>query len=110
MFDGMVEVEEFKRGLPEYNLKCMEVVKRRSHQPTLLCIVNSSRSLKRHFCERHHVDVMDSFFKWIMDEIVKPTNLRKDQKNDYVLWPTMAQRTMPNLFIEMLMIFLEVRM
>ena len=84
MFDGMVEVEEFKRGLPEHHLKCMEVVKCRSHQPMLLCVVNSSRSLKRHFCERHHIDIMDSFFKWIVDEIVKPTNLRKDQKNDCV--------------------------
>ena len=27
---------------------------------------------------------MDSFFKWIVDEIVKQTNLSKDQNNDYV--------------------------
>ena len=44
MFDGMVEVEQFKRGLPEHYLKCMEVVKCKSHQPTLICVINSSRS------------------------------------------------------------------
>ena len=62
----------------------MEVTVSKSHQPTLLCVVNGSQSLKRHFCETEVKDVIMSFFKWMVDDVLKPTNLDRQQKNDYV--------------------------
>ena len=80
----MTEVENFKQTLTEEQLDCMEVVKCRSHHPTLLCVVNGGQTLKRHFCESIDGNVMTSFFKWMANDVVKPANFRRDQKNDYV--------------------------
>ena len=84
MFNDMNEIEEFKHSLPKHHLECLEIVKCRSHQPTLLCMVNSAQSLKKHFCETFCDDIVTSFFSWVVSDVLKPTNLKKDQKNDYV--------------------------
>ena len=84
MFNDMNEIEEFKHSLPKHHLECLEIVKCRSHQPTLLCMVNSAQSLKKHFCETFCNDIVTSFFSWVVSDVLKPTNLKKDQKNDYV--------------------------
>ena len=85
----MAEVDVFKTTLPIKHLDCMEVVRCRSHQPTLLCMVNSSQSFKKHFCETLHDNVVASFFAWMVADVLKPTNSKttnskKDQRNDYV--------------------------
>ena len=80
------EVDEFKLNLTPRELCLLNVSKCQSHQPTLLCIVNESGSVKRDFCERdlHGYDPILSFFRWVVDEVVKPTNSSKNEKNDYV--------------------------
>ena len=62
MFDSLEDIEKFKVSLTEDQKNCMEVTFCKSHQPTLLCVVNGSQSLKRHFCEAEVKDVMMSFF------------------------------------------------
>ena len=62
MINDMNEIEEFKHSLPEHHLECLEIVKCCSHQPTLLCMVNSAQSLKKHFCETFCNDIVTSFF------------------------------------------------
>ena len=49
-------------------------------------MVNEWHSVKRDFCERelNGNDPIKSFFRWIVDGIVKPTNSNKNEKNDYV--------------------------
>ena len=49
-------------------------------------MVNESHSVKRDFCERdlNGNDPIKSFFRWIVDNIIKPTNSNKNEKNDYV--------------------------
>ena len=84
MFNDEDEIENFRKTLSQRHLDCMEVVKCRSHQPTLLCIVNSSQSLKKDFCETKYENVVIAFFKWMIQDILKPMNSRRDQKNDYV--------------------------
>ena len=84
ILNTLTEIEKFKESLPDEHMNCLEVVKCRSHQPTLLCVVNSSESLKKHFCETNSRDVIGSFFSWIMTDVLKPTNSKKGQKNDYV--------------------------
>ena len=61
-FDVLQEVEEFKTTLNEKELKCMEVVTCKSHQPTLLYMVNGAHTVKNHFCETEHPNVIKSFF------------------------------------------------
>ena len=85
MFNDEDEIENFRKTLSQRHLDCMEVVKCRSHQPTLLCIVNSSQSLKKDFCETKYENVVIAFFKWMIQDILKPMNSGRDQKNDYVL-------------------------
>ena len=46
-------MEEFCKSLSEDELSMMNVVKCKSHQPTLLCIVNESHSAEKHFCEKN---------------------------------------------------------
>ena len=46
------EVDEFKLNLAPGELCLLNISKCQSHQPTLLCIVNESGSVKRDFCER----------------------------------------------------------
>ena len=71
-------MEEFRKSLSEDELSMMNVVKCKSHQPTLLCIVNESHSVKKHFCEKElGSDPIKEFFGWIIDEVVKPTNSLK---------------------------------
>ena len=84
MFDNTAAIETFRCTLPNEHLDCMEVVKCESHQPSLLCVVKASQSLKKRFCETLHMDVMNSFFKWLVNEVLKPMNAHRDQKNDYV--------------------------
>ena len=84
MFNDEDEIENFRKTLSQRHLDCMEVVKCKSHQPTLLCIVNSSQSLKKDFSETKYENVVIAFFKWMIQDILKPMNSRRDQKNDYV--------------------------
>ena len=85
MVDNMERIEELKQDLTVEQLSCMEVIKCRSHQPTLLCVMNASQLSKRHFCEMvNQQDVVISFFKWVVNDILKPTNSCRDQKNDCV--------------------------
>ena len=62
----------------------MEVAKCKSHQRTFLCLVNGGQIGRKHFCETVHEDVMIPFFKWIIDDVLKPTDTCREQKNDYV--------------------------
>ena len=80
----MSEAETLKLTLTKKQLDCMEVVKCRSHQSTLVCVVNGGQKVCRHFCKTIDANVMISFFKWMVDDVVKPTNVHRDQKNDYV--------------------------
>ena len=79
-----VNLHNLKEKLTERESKCMEVARCKSHQPTLLCVVNSMQSVKRHFCESECDNVITNLFSWIVTEILKPMNCRKDQKNDYI--------------------------
>ena len=81
---NMTDVDTFKATLPRKHLEGTEVVKCRSHQPTLLCVVNGSQSLKKHFCETTHDNVVASFFAWMVSDVFRPTNSKKHEKNDYV--------------------------
>ena len=83
-FDVLQEVEEFKTTLNEKELKCMEVVTCKSHQPMLLCVVNGAHTVKKHFCETEHPNVIKSFFHWLIQDVLKPTNATHSQWNDYV--------------------------
>ena len=51
LLPGLVNLHNLKEKLTERELKCMEVAHCKSHQPTLLCVVNLMQSVKRHFCE-----------------------------------------------------------
>ena len=84
LLPGLVNLHNLKEKLTERELNCMEVVHCKSHQPTLLCVVNLIQSVKRHFCESHCDNVIMNFFSWIVTEILKPMNCRKNQKNDYI--------------------------
>ena len=86
MLNTLTEIEKFKESLPDKHMNCLEVVKCRSHQPTLLCVVNSSQSLKKHFCETNSRDVIGSFFSWIVTDVLKPTNSKKEQKMIMFSW------------------------
>ena len=41
LLPGLVNLHNLKEKLTERELKCMEVAHCKSHQPTLLCVVNS---------------------------------------------------------------------
>ena len=84
MATDLESVNSLKTTLTNRELNCMEVVKCKSHLPMLLCVVNSSQSLKKHFCETMCDDVITSFFSWIVSDVLKPMNKKRDQKNDYV--------------------------
>ena len=84
MCDDMEEVNKFKNTLTQEQQDCMEVLKCRSYQPTLLCVVNGAQSIKKHFCKTVDSDVVNAFFKWMVDDVLKPTNVQREQKNDYV--------------------------
>ena len=62
MVIDLKSVNSLKTTLTNRELNCMEVVKRKSHLPTFLCVINSSQSLKKHFCETMYDDVITSFF------------------------------------------------
>ena len=84
MVADLESVNSLKTTLTNRELNCMEVVKCKSHLLTLLCVVNSSQSLKKHFCETMCDGVITSFFSWIVSDVLKPMNKKRDQKNDYV--------------------------
>ena len=79
LLPGLVNLHNLKEKLTERDLKCMEVAHCKSHQPTLLCVVNLMQSVKRHFCESECDNVITNFFSWIVTEILKPMNCRKGQ-------------------------------
>ena len=62
LLPGLVNLHNLKEKLTERELNCMEVVCCKSHQPTLLCVVNSMQSIKRHFCESQCDNVITNFF------------------------------------------------
>ena len=51
LLPGLGNLHNLKEKLTERELNCMEVAHCKPHQPTLLCVVNSMQSVKRHFCE-----------------------------------------------------------
>ena len=62
LLPGLVNLHNLKEKLTERELKCMEVAHCKSHQPTLLCVVNLMQSVKRHFCESECDNVITNFF------------------------------------------------
>ena len=84
LLPGLGNLHNLKEKLTERELNCVEVAHCKSHQPTLLCVVNSIQSIKRHFCESQCDNVITNFFSWIVTEILKPMNCGRNQKNDYV--------------------------
>ena len=62
LLPGLVNLHNLKEKLTERELKCMEVAHCKSHQPTLLCVVNLMQSVKRHFCESECENVIMNFF------------------------------------------------
>ena len=80
------QVNDFRLSLSDEESDFFVVSKCQSHQPTLLCVVNESHSVKSDFCEsdlggKH---LIMSFFRWMVDDVVKPTYSSKNEKNDYV--------------------------
>ena len=59
---GLVNLHNLEEKLTERELNCLEVAHCKSHQPTLLCVVNSMQSVKRHFCESQCDNVIMNFF------------------------------------------------
>ena len=110
LLPGLVNLHNLKEKLTEKELKCMGVARCKSHQPTLLCVENSMQSVKRHFCESECDNVITNFFSWIMTEILKPMNCRKDQRTITYLWCIMDLHMIPNSFIRMPTIFLVAEM
>ena len=80
------QVNDFRSSLSDEETDFFVVSKCQSHQPTLLCVVNESHSVKRDFCESDlgGKNPIMSFFRWMVDNVVKPTNSSKNEKNDYV--------------------------
>ena len=62
LLPGVGNLHNLKKKLTERELNCMEVAHCKSHQPTLLCVVNSMQSVKRHFCESQCDNVVTNFF------------------------------------------------
>ena len=62
LLPGLGNLHNLKEKLTERELNCMEVAHCKSHQPTLLCVVNSMQSVKRHFCESQCDNVITNFF------------------------------------------------
>ena len=85
-FNNETDVNKFRDGLWTNELKFLSVSKCKSHQTTLLCMINELHSVKRDFCERdlNGNDPIKSFFRWIVDYIVKPINSNMNEKNDYM--------------------------
>ena len=80
------DLSEYKARLNEEELSLLTVSKCQSHQPTLAGVVNESNSVKRDFCEKdlNGGDPILSFFEWIINDLVKPTNSSKNEKNYYL--------------------------
>ena len=80
-------VNEYKSKLNDEEKTLLVVSKCQNHQPTLLCVVNESNTVKRDFCEKdlNGGDPILSFFKWVVNDVVKPTNSSRNEKNDYSL-------------------------
>ena len=74
------------RTLCEQEKEWFSQLQCQSHQPTLVCVVNESGSVTKDFCEKdlNGQSPISAFFHWIVNTIVKPTNISKSDKNDYV--------------------------
>ena len=85
-FHTLDEVNDFKCTLSEQEKEWFSQLWCQSHQPTLVCIVNESGSVKKDFCEKdlNGQNPISAFSHWIVNTIVKPTNVSKSDKNDYV--------------------------
>ena len=81
-----IKLKVFKNTLTECEQECMDVVTCKSHHPTLLCMVNHSHSVRKYFCELEssRADIIMCFFHWIVDDVLKPMNKTKFQRNHYV--------------------------
>ena len=79
-------MNEYKSKLNDEEKTLLVVSKSQSHQPTLLCVVNESNTVRRDFCKKdlNGCDPILSFFKWVVNDVVKPTNSSRNEKNDYV--------------------------
>ena len=79
------QVEDFHSKLNDEGMKFLTVSKCQSHQPTLVCVVNESHTVKRHFCKKElkNESPILNFFTWMVDDVVKPTNSLRNEKNDY---------------------------
>ena len=79
------QVEDFRSKLNDEGMKFLTVSKCQSHQPTLVCVVNESHTVKRHFCKKElkNESPILNFFTWMVDDVVKPTNSLRNEKNDY---------------------------
>ena len=79
-------VNAYKSTLSGEELGFLVVSKCHSHQPTLLCVVNQSGTIKMDFCEKdlNGADPILKFFEWMSYVVVKPTNSSKTEKNDHV--------------------------
>ena len=64
----------------------MTVSECKSHLPTLVCVVNSSGALKKHFCEKElgGEDPIRHFLLWCAEDVLKKTNASTSERNDYV--------------------------
>ena len=80
------QVNDFRSSLSDEEIDFLVVSKCQSHQPTLLCVINESHSVKRDFCESDlgGKNSIMSFFRWMVDDVVKPMNSLKNEKNDNV--------------------------
>ena len=84
-FHMLDEVNNFKSTLNEQEKSWFSQLQCQSHQPTLVCVVNESGSVKKDFCEKDlNGHPISAFFHWIVNTIVKPTNVSKSDKNHYV--------------------------
>ena len=75
-------VNAYKSTLSSKELGFLVVSKCQSHQPTLLCVVNQSGTVKMDFCEKdlNGANPILKFFEWVSN-VVKPTNSSKTEKN-----------------------------
>ena len=67
------QVEDFRFKMPKSSANVI-VCRRRSH------------TVKSHFCEKESKSESPilSFYRWMVDDVVKPTNSLRNERNDYV--------------------------
>ena len=94
VFDDRGKVDHFEQTLSEEEASMMMVSECKSHLPALVCVINSSGSLKIHFCEKElgGEDPICHFLLWCADDIIKKTNALTSERNDYVFVAHNASR------------------